>query len=174
MRYKSKLKSVYFEPIDSPLSTKESLWLLSTITDNRDVHFFFQETTHLSLIHQITISTFDAYKIMQEGTAATCISKYFKSDTPSEKWQYNKKGERHELFKIWGTDFVKEIYSNSYFANYEPSKKIDQFEYCIYTSSEVVEMITQNPPVWKTHKNRKLADILREIVENLSNGCDEK
>lgn len=169
MRIKSAAgKDVYFEYWSTPLDKAKSLWLSSVLQTINKIHFFFRFNTDLSKkIHVLTINRLSPYRLIEERYAVGCVDKNLetKKKKKNEKSALLKGFERR-TWKLWGTQFIKEVDENTSLSNYShtPDKTIVQ--YLIRTNDEYIEFITRQEPKWKSYPNSKLEDLLIYYAED--------
>lgn len=162
MRIKSRAgKDVYFEFWSTPLNEAEWVWISSILQTKDRIHFFFRfNTDSAKEIHVLTTERHNPYRLIEERYAVACVNKNL---VPAKKMKdifINSKGRPLRTWKLWGTQYIKEIDENSVLSSENRIAKKNIVQYLIQTQDDCVEFITQKEPRWKSYKKSKLEDLL--------------
>lgn len=145
---------VCFEVWETPVIHNEQLWLIAELRIQGDIHFFFHLNSNSPDIHVATISFRSPLRITDEDFADYCIEKYLKRKAPTKP-----SGKRPSTFKLWNTNFIKEIDENKALSDFAPERDKNIFQYLIVTQEEYIEFISE-PPIWNFHQNMELEDAI--------------
>jgi hypothetical protein len=162
MKIKSKVsKSTYFEHWSTPLDEAEWLSLNAVLQTNHNVNLFFQsEKRTQDKTYVMTFGRNWPYRLTEEEYAIGCIGKYFEKPKGKPEPPKNRKGRRFRTWKLWGTQYIKDINTNHALSDYKPPKYKDIPQYLIITDDEWIEFICLGQPEWKIHKNMNMKKLI--------------
>jgi hypothetical protein len=124
--------------------------------------FFFQlYSDRFKKNYVMKIDRLCPFRITEECNAVGFLLKYFRTDikNPGSVFQ-SPKGYQVQTWKLWNTQYIKEIDSNCALSGYTKKRDKNIFQYLIETQSEWIEFISRREPEWTVYKNKKLDDLI--------------
>jgi hypothetical protein len=168
MKFKSSYdKEVYFEKWQTPMTNRGNIWLNHQFLTNRYIYFFFRlYPDPLKKIYVMKILRYSPLRITEECNAVGFISKYFRiSKKRSNSADSNIKETLSRTWKIWNTQYIKEIDSNYALSGFTKKRNKKIFQYLIVTQEEWLEFISLHEPEWKVYKNKTLAELVMRYTK---------
>ncbi|MBC7458785.1 MAG: hypothetical protein H7235_10930 [Bdellovibrionaceae bacterium] len=156
-------KDVYFENWSTPLDQGQWIWLISLLQTVDSIHFFFAFTGDKASkrIHVMTIDRYCPYRLIEERYAVGCVGKNLLERKKENNYpSRNSKGNHIKTWKLWGTQFIKEVDENTSLSNYSPIPNKNIVQYLITTEEEYIEFIADQEPRWKSYPNMKIENLL--------------
>ncbi|MEQ1666197.1 MAG: hypothetical protein ABL927_12570 [Bdellovibrionales bacterium] len=112
------------------------------------------------------LGRYSPFRITEECNAVGFISKYFCSATKKPKKIYlNSNGHYIRTWKLWNTQYIKEIDSNCALSGYTKKRNKNIYQYLIKTQEEWIELITPDEPEWKVYKNKSLEELIMNYTK---------
>ncbi|MEQ1665755.1 MAG: hypothetical protein ABL927_10305 [Bdellovibrionales bacterium] len=160
-------KDTYFEAWQTPLTEGENIWLSYMLLGRTNIYFFFKlYSDKFEKINVMTISRYCPFRLTEECQAEGYLTKYFNTDEKNPKLIYkNSKGVPIATWKIWGTQYIKEIDSNFALSDYKEKHNPNIFQYFIRTQEEWIEFISSTPPDWAEFENKKINELIAEYIK---------
>lgn len=168
MKIKSREKGVLMERWRTPVANAQHLWLRGLLQTASHAHFFFSTTRHFETlkkrcdIHVMTIGRTWPYRLVEEEYAYSCIGRYFHPHY-SEKKRMSRPISLSNTWKLWGTDFIKDLDHGRALSDYKEVQHNNIFEYLIQTEDEWIEFIS-GPPRWTLLRNMTAKAAVRSYI----------
>jgi hypothetical protein len=160
-------KDVYFEKWQNPMTEGENIWMAHQFVTYSYIYFFFQQySDRFKKTYVMKIGRYSPFRITEECNAVGFISKYFRSATKDPKTIFrNSNGHHIQTWKLWNTQFIKEIDSNCALSGYTKKRNKKIFQYLIITQEEWIEFISLHEPEWKVYKNKTLEELVMHYTK---------
>jgi hypothetical protein len=160
-------KDTYFEAWQTPLTEGENIWLTYMLLSSTKIHFFFKlYSDRFEKINVMSISRYCPFRLTEERQAEGFLTKYFYIDEKkSNQILKNLKGLPIATWKIWGTQFIKELDSNYSLSEYKKKHDPNIFQYLIRTQEEWIEFISSTPPEWVEFDNKNINELIAEFTQ---------
>jgi hypothetical protein len=155
-------KDVYFEKWQTPMTEGENIWLIHQFMRNGGTYFFFNlYSDQFKKIYVMKISRYSPFRITEECNAVGFISRYFstKKNTPKSIYK-NSNNHPISTWKLWGSQYIKEIDYNYALSGYKKKHNKSLFEYIIQTQEVWIEFISRFEPEWAVYENKTLEELV--------------
>ena len=115
-------------------------------------------------IYVMTIGRTWPYRLIEEEYAYSCIGKYFRGVPRKPKKKSKKRSTTQTTWKLWGTNFIKELDQGKALSDYQKERDQSIFEYLIQTEDEWIEFVS-GIPRWTTLRDMTVKSAIRKYLK---------
>jgi len=169
MKIKSEAgKNIYFEHWSTPLDQAKAVWLETFLMIGNKMHFFFRlEKGAPNITYVMSLSRGWPIRFTEEEHAIGCVAKYTVGKNDENIAPVNSHGYQFKTWKLWGTQYIKEMDSNHALSDYKPRRNKNLFQHLIETQEEWIEFICTPgvEPKWKVYKGTDVRSLVRHYTK---------
>lgn len=162
MKFKSKMKGVFYEPWDTPVINEEILAFEGILTTRWKNHICFSKYKQND-IYVITIHSTDPFRLFEEGHSSF-LNKYFKYDELSPEEYTRLKPDSCRTWKLWGTQFIKEMDEGLCLSDYKSEHDNNIFQCIVATQDQILEFICPNPE-WRIFEDSSFEAVVKYYLK---------